>query len=244
MTWPVDLGRRALVEGREAQDRLLADVHLVDVDGLDLGARRSAARPSAPRTSPARRRGSRRAACRRSSRRRCPTTGARRSSRAIWSFSERRFSRSSISRNSSSRSSAIASSRTFEVSRTSSISISAILPRFSASEASTWPAVPCSRASSRCGVSSRVIWVRPWSISVCWAAISCRSGARPATAVEPRSASRPSFCLAIWVCCSSSCASSSPCSLRRASNCCCCARISVGDARARSRRARRARGRR
>ena len=31
---------------------------------------------------------------------------------------------------------------------------------------------PCSRASSRCGVSRRVIWVRPWVISVCWASIS------------------------------------------------------------------------
>ena len=30
-----DLGRRALVEGREAQHRLLADMHLVDVDRLD-----------------------------------------------------------------------------------------------------------------------------------------------------------------------------------------------------------------
>ena len=46
---------------------------------------------------------------------------------------------------------------------------------------------------------------------------------RDLVVVEAASASRPSFCLAIWVCCSRSCAASSAWSLRRASNCCCCA---------------------
>ena len=80
---PGQLRRRALVEGGEAQHRLLADVHLVDMRSDRPGCARSAACPWARCTSPARPGGSPRARCRRSSRRRCPTTGARRSSRAI-----------------------------------------------------------------------------------------------------------------------------------------------------------------
>ena len=127
------------------------------------------------------------------------------------SISERRFSRVSISRNSRSRRSEIASSRALEVSRTRSISISAILPRFSAICASACPAAPCSRASSRCGVSTRVTSVSPLSSRVCWPLIS-RVRRSICSWVAACSASSPSFWLVIWRCCSSSCDSSSDCS--------------------------------
>ena len=135
----------------------------------------------------------------------------------------------SISRNSRSRSSAIASSRALEISRTRSISISAILPRFSAIEASTCPAVPSQPRQlalrrqhpghlGQALVEQRLLARR-----------SRGSAGRSATSVAACSAARPSFWLAIWRLLLLELRLLLGLHLRRAANCCCCAAISVGD---------------
>ena len=234
----LDLRRRAGVEGREAQRAPPGRYGPCRCSSSRSGPARPDRRPSARCRAPARPGGSRRAGCRRCCRRprRRPARAGR--SLAIWSISASRRSRSSISRNSMSRSSVDRVRRVSEVRRTRSIPVSAILPRFSAIAASTWPSLPLSRASSRCGVSTRVSWVRPWASSVSWPSISrlsrsiCDCVSRPAAPRARRSAWRSgSRARSSW-------SFSSFCTLRRASNCCCWAAISSaisGSSAARSR---------
>ena len=59
------------------------------------------------------------------------------------------------------------------------------------------PAVPRSRASSRCSASTRVIWVRPCVEQRLLAARAPGRAARSATSSPPRARTRPSICLAI-----------------------------------------------
>ena len=88
----VDLGRDALVEGREAQDRRLADAHVVDVLGLDLRPRPRAGRPPARSAWPARSGVTRPPIVWTVSWWTVPSWGARRSTRFSWSSAATRFS--------------------------------------------------------------------------------------------------------------------------------------------------------